>query len=126
MTTNMADEMNKSFGQLSGHLTDLKEMLVDQNEWYEEIFYDNDCAEPEGEHEHQHGDGHLRVFGTPDSGDHKHQSEKKNDLDAGKPIKKSNSKKFSRQNSRMSKQVRDKGSVQREGGFVLPVPRKGS
>jgi hypothetical protein len=32
--------MDRGFDNLSGHLTDLKDMVIDQNEWYEEMFYD--------------------------------------------------------------------------------------
>jgi hypothetical protein len=123
MTPNMADEMNKNFGQLSGHLTDLKEMLVDQNEWYEEIFYDNDCTDHGNPQEHDHDHGHDRVFETKDLGDHKHQSGEKNDQNTGIPQKIDPSKKFGRQNSKISKQVWGRGSTLRETGFGLPGPR---
>jgi hypothetical protein len=36
---NMIDELGKSFNSLIGHVTDVKDMIIDQNEWYEEIFY---------------------------------------------------------------------------------------
>ena len=39
---NVMEEFNKCFNQLNGHVTDLKDMIVDQNEWYEEIFYNDD------------------------------------------------------------------------------------
>ena len=32
--------MERGFDAMAGHLTDIKDMVVDQNEWYEEIFYD--------------------------------------------------------------------------------------
>jgi hypothetical protein len=121
MTPNMADEMNKNFGQLSGHLTDLKEMLVDQNEWYEEIFYDNDCTDLGNPQEPDHGLD--KVFETKDLGDHKHQSGEKNDQNTGKTQKIDPSKKFVRQNSKLSKQVWGRGSTLKETGFGLPGPR---
>jgi hypothetical protein len=32
--------MERGFDNLAGHLTDIKDMVIDQNEWYEEMFYD--------------------------------------------------------------------------------------
>jgi hypothetical protein len=36
----LEDSMVRGFDNLAGHLTDLKDMVIDQNEWYEEMFYD--------------------------------------------------------------------------------------
>jgi hypothetical protein len=39
--------MVRGFDNLAGHLTDLKDMVIDQNEWYEEMFYDgSSCSNP--------------------------------------------------------------------------------
>lgn len=39
---NIMEDMNKCFNQVNGHVTDLKDMIIDQNEWYEEIFYNDE------------------------------------------------------------------------------------
>jgi hypothetical protein len=37
--------MVRGFEDLSSHLTDIKDMVIDQNEWYEEMFYyENSCG----------------------------------------------------------------------------------
>jgi hypothetical protein len=39
--------MERGFDTMAGHLTDIKDMVIDQNEWYEEMFYDGDnCSNP--------------------------------------------------------------------------------
>jgi hypothetical protein len=39
--------MVQGFHNLDGHLTDIKDMVIDQNEWYEEMFYDgSSCSNP--------------------------------------------------------------------------------
>ena len=39
--------MVKGFDGIAGHLTDIKDMVIDQNEWYEEMFYDGgSCSNP--------------------------------------------------------------------------------
>ena len=39
--------MVRGFDGLSEHLTDLKDMVIDQNYWYEEIFYaGGSCSNP--------------------------------------------------------------------------------
>ena len=35
------DIQEKYFHSVIGHLTDIKDMVIDQNEWYEELFYKN-------------------------------------------------------------------------------------
>jgi hypothetical protein len=42
---NMIDELGKSFNSLIGHVTDVKDMIIDQNEWYEEIFYGDEDSD---------------------------------------------------------------------------------
>jgi hypothetical protein len=43
--------MERGFDTLAGHLTDIKDMVIDQNEWYEEMFYDVDsCSNLSGNH----------------------------------------------------------------------------
>ena len=32
--------MEKGLNNIVGHLTDIKDMVIDQNEWYEEMFYE--------------------------------------------------------------------------------------
>lgn len=42
-----------NFNAITAHLTDLKEMIIDQNDWYQEIFYDDfGCS-------HQDEESHL-------------------------------------------------------------------
>jgi hypothetical protein len=38
------NSMERGFDAMAGHLTDIKEMVIDQNEWYEEMFYDEDSS----------------------------------------------------------------------------------
>ena len=44
---NVIDEFNKSFNGVLCHITDVKDMIIDQNEWYEEMFYTHPVAEEE-------------------------------------------------------------------------------
>jgi hypothetical protein len=38
------NSMERGFDTMAGHLTDIKDMVIDQNEWYEEMFYDGDSC----------------------------------------------------------------------------------
>jgi hypothetical protein len=42
---NIIDELGKSFTSIIGHVTDVKDMIIDQNEWYEEIFYGDEDSD---------------------------------------------------------------------------------
>lgn len=37
----LIDEIAKQFNSYQNHITDIKDMIIDQNEWYEEIFYEH-------------------------------------------------------------------------------------
>ena len=39
---NFADTMEKRFNGMMDHISDIKDMLIDQNEWYEEMFYNEE------------------------------------------------------------------------------------
>jgi hypothetical protein len=55
---NIIDELGKSFSSVIGHVTDVKDMIIDQNEWYEEIFYgdeDSNGSQSDGSEIHSIG-----------------------------------------------------------------------
>jgi hypothetical protein len=61
------NSMERGFDTMAGHLTDIKDMVIDQNEWYEEMFYNGDsCSDLSDKY---NINDHLPSVSDPD--DHK-------------------------------------------------------